>query len=364
MFKYNSNFTTEIEVNKYGEIIKKENEERSKFDYIISNPPYNKSTKDSHGRNNNSSIWCPFVEKACRMSDNVTMIHPGGWINGSKSDNITNLGLYYFEYFTRSEKVFPATNIAGGVTITCFRKDYKGKINFEQNGIVREYNKGMVIFENNFEEDCYNKFWNNGYKNSIDGRVKGHRSGMLAPEFGFVKTEHAKFLSKDYSNMREPIKVWASPDFGKGCKNEWWYIEKDKLNEIPEEVISSGKVIMPKVWDNPKNKKAVCVIKLSKTFVCTEKNTITSNGFAILPEEDNEYHLNLIKSYFETKTIRFLMYITAKLSQFTCGFENVPDYTYFIEELNGELFTDEFFYNKFNFSEELINHIEKVIKAK
>ena len=58
------------------------------------------------------------------------------------------------------------------------------------------------------------------------------------------------------------------------------------------------------------------------------------------------------------------------------GFENIPDYTYFINDMkdpkyNNKMFenklgllTDEYFYKKFNFSQELIDYIESHISPK
>ena len=64
-----------------------------------------------------------------------------------------------------------------------------------------------------------------------------------------------------------------------------------------------------------------------------------------------------------TKTARFLMSITQK-DLYVRGFENIPDYTYFINSLKKGLFTDEFFYKKFNFSKELIEYINSKISDK
>ena len=59
-----------------------------------------------------------------------------------------------------------------------------------------------------------------------------------------------------------------------------------------------------------------------------------------------------------TKTARYLMSITQK-SLYVMGFENIPDYKELAKLLpEDELFTDEWFYKTFDFSEDLISEIE------
>ena len=66
---------------------------------------------------------------------------------------------------------------------------------------------------------------------------------------------------------------------------------------------------------------------------------------------------------FITETVRFLMTITQK-DLCVRGFENVPDYLYFRDDLGGGLFSDEYFYGRFGFSRELVDHIESSISEK
>jgi hypothetical protein len=95
-----------------------------------------------------------------------------------------------------------------------------------------------------------------------------------------------------------------------------------------------------------------------------EKNAIASGDVLfVIPKSDTDYDLKLIQSLFMTKTARFLMSITQK-DLYVRGFENIPDYTMFINELDGKLFSDDWFYKKYNFSRELIEHIERSISKK
>ena len=91
--------------------------------------------------------------------------------------------------------------------------------------------------------------------------------------------------------------------------------------------------------------------------------TASGDVFFVFPENDTPYELELVKSMFMTKTIRFLMSITQK-DLYVRGFENIPDYVLFIPLLQGTLFSDEWFYTMFDFSKDLIQHIETHISPK
>ena len=92
-------------------------------------------------------------------------------------------------------------------------------------------------------------------------------------------------------------------------------------------------------------------------------STASGDVLFIIPEHDTDYELQLIKSYFMTRTVRFLMSITQK-DLYVRGFENVPDYTLFVPVLNGEIFTDEFLYKYYNFSDALIDKINTAVSNK
>ena len=51
-------------------------------------------------------------------------------------------------------------------------------------------------------------------------------------------------LQNSPNGLSEPIKVWANNGFGKGARFGWFYIEKSQLNNIPEKVLKSRKVMI------------------------------------------------------------------------------------------------------------------------
>ena len=82
------------------------------------------------------------------------------------------------------------------------------------------------------------------------------------------------------------------------------------------------------------------------------------------PAHDTDRELELIKSLFMTKTARLLMCIKQR-DRYCMGFECIPDYLELAKLLpEDELFTDEWFYKTFDFSECLINEIETRVSPK
>ena len=93
--------------------------------------------------------------------------------------------------------------------------------------------------------------------------------------------------------------------------------------------------------------------------------SVTGNAvFFVVPKTEIERELQLIKSLFMTKTARYLMCITQD-SLHVRGFENIPDYLELAKLLpEDKLFTDDWFYKTFDFSEGLINEIETRVSPK
>ena len=93
-----------------------------KFDFVIGNPPYQEENK-SNGRQ--SPVYNLFMDEAYKVSDCVEMIHPARFLFNAgqtpKSWNKERLDDEHFkvlQYEADASKVFPTTEIKGGVAIT------------------------------------------------------------------------------------------------------------------------------------------------------------------------------------------------------------------------------------------------------
>ena len=157
------------------------------------------------------------------------------------------------------------------------------------------------------------------------------------------------------------MRIWANMSHGKGSRFGWHYIDIEVLDKIPAVLLNSRKVMLDKKGHAITSGKGNVINNIPQIV---EKNEIASGDVLFaLPEYDTDYDLDLIRSLFITKTARFLMTITQK-DLYVRGFENIPDYAVFKEKLAGELFTDDWFYKEYNFSQQLIDHIESTVSAK
>ena len=338
-----------------------------KFDYVIGNPPY----QDQRGGTKNIDIWPDFVFGASEIGENSCFIHPGRWVVPKKNmskvrDSLIEHHLKKFRLFPDSNDLFPTLRgVDGGITMTFFDKSFDGDIKFSINNdkVEKSYNPSEKIFLNNFEEEAYIKIFDkvNSTKTMMD-RILGSVGSLGSTEFGYDKPKHIDLIKQTSDGMKEPIKIWANTGFGKGCHYKWGYIEKSELGKYPDKLFSSRKVIISKVGGPITNQGPTPVFNNLPEIA--DKNSVAENCFLCYPKTDKDRDLLLIKSLFMTKTARFLMTITQK-DIYVRGFENIPDYLELSKQLpKNELFTDEWFYTTFNFSDDLITHIETYIRQK
>lgn len=335
-----------------------------KFTAVVGNPPY----QEQKGGTKNIDIWQYFVFFANKISDNVSVVHPGRWVVPKKQmanirDEIINSGLKMFDYYPDTLKLFPAVSIDGGISITIFKKGYTGEIRYSIEGrSYGIYKKNEVFFSNPFEKEILEIFSSLLIDNkTMQDRVVGNIGSLGGGEFGYSKTKHISNLKKSPEKLINPIKIWANSGTGKGSRFSWHFIDIKVLNNIPEKILSTRKVMLDKKGHAISGKSGNI---FNNNPIIVDKDVIASGDVLfILPDQDKEYDLKLIKSLFMTKTIRFLMSITQK-DLYVRGFNNIPDYTLFIKKLNGELFSDEWFYENYKFSDELKKHIESSITTK
>ena len=335
-----------------------------KFDAVVGNPPY----QETKGGTKNIDIWPHFVTAATKIGKNISLIHPGRWVIPKKQmqaihNSIISSGLCYFNYFENSADIFPGIGVDGGITITVFKADYNGDIEYAINGqVCGVFQDGKMFFSNRFEEECYEKI-HQEIRNvgTMLERVLGNIGSLGGSEFGYHKHTQIYQLRDASDELEEPIQIWANNGFGKGSRFGWHYIEKSELKNIPPKLFSSRKVMIDKKGHSLGSGSGNIINNIPQ--IVPAKSTASGDVLFIYPEKDTDTDLRLIKSLFMTKTARFLMSITQK-DLYARGFENIPDYTFFISLLKNEEFTDEFFYKNFNFSDELIEHIENHVSAK
>lgn len=93
------------------------------FDYVIGNPPYQEDVVNKGDRAN--PVYDKFMDAVYEIADKVELIHPARFLfdagQTSKSWNEKMLNDSHFKvlkYEQKSERVFPNTDIKGGVVVT------------------------------------------------------------------------------------------------------------------------------------------------------------------------------------------------------------------------------------------------------
>jgi len=97
-----------------------------KFDFVIGNPPYNEDFNNSGDNGNYAKpVYNLFIDEARKVSDKVMLIHPARFLfNAGSTPNDWNKKMLNDKHFkvlfyeANSAKIFPNTDIKGGVAIT------------------------------------------------------------------------------------------------------------------------------------------------------------------------------------------------------------------------------------------------------
>lgn len=135
-----------------------------KFDFVIGNPPYQ---EDNENNNRQSPVYNLFMEEAFKVSDVVELITPARFLfNAGQTPKAWNKKMLNDEhlkvlmYEQEGSKIFPNTDIKGGVAITLHNENKNfGKIGVftnlpSLNSILR---KVSSLMHNSFLECAYPK---------------------------------------------------------------------------------------------------------------------------------------------------------------------------------------------------------------
>ena len=336
-----------------------------KFDYCLGNPPYQDPKTGS-----TKQLWFDFLEATKDIASVKCMIHPGRWVIPTKAyekyrDAIINdLKCNSFKYYPNAEDVFSigGLQIGGGISITFFNKNNtKEPIYYVNDVNMGNYHINDKIFSSLFEQEAYSKIFN---KLDNTNTMSSYIYSMAT--LGYHAFEYIKDCNNDYikdtpDNMKNPIKIWITKNTGRGVsKFKWYFIDKEYLVNIPDKLYSKKVMISSMGYGSAATQNNV----FNHNPEICDNNQIGMGSFFIIPVNERERELQLIKSLFMTRTARYLMLITQK-TMYVCGFENVPDYLELAKLLpEDQLFSDEWFYKTFDFSKELINEIETRVSEK
>jgi len=337
-----------------------------KFDVVIGNPPYQE--EDGGAQASARPIYNHFIEATKELNPKyMSYIIPTRWYVGGKGLNsfrknmLNDTRLVELHDFLTPQDIFPNTNIRGGVCYFLWDKNY----NYENETRVVSYENGKIINDTNrpMKIEGLNIFIRDGKAPSIikkihDSKFESLRS-YVSPRkpFGlestFVNSDNYK---TDTLGLKDPIICY-------GRRMEKGFVERDIISKR-KDWIDKWKVFTPRANNvgtelNDDN---------LNTFIGEPKTISTESYIAIGTNLDlNKEKANNLSIYLTTKFARYL-HSLAKASQDATSktYEFIPlqdftknsdiDWSASVKEIDRQL------YDKYDFTQEEITHINNKIK--
>jgi len=342
------------------------NDKNMKFAAVVGNPPYQENTKDT----SDNPVYHLFIEESYKLADKVCLIHPARFLfeagKTPKSWNIKmlkdpHIKVIYYEQ--KSSKVFPNTDIKGGIAIT-FRDAHQefGPIGVftqfkELNGIILKVKARdfTPLSDWVFAPESYkfSKLLHAEHSEAKSVLSDGHEYDITSNIFEKLPTI---LLTSKPKDDREYIRILGRYNNGR----ERRYIRADYIS--PHTNLKKFKIILPK-----SNGTGTLGEILSTPIIGEPLTGHTQTFISIGSLETKNEAENLLK-YIKTKFAR-LMLNTLKITQDNKKrtWANVPlqdftvksdiDWSKSISDIDKQL------YAKYNLNDDEINFIEIHVKA-
>lgn len=337
-----------------------------KFDVVIGNPPYQ---DNSIGESTQTPpIYHLFMEDAYKVGEIVELITPGRFLfNAGATPNSWNkkmlkdehLKILYYEQ--NSAKVFPNTDIKGGVVVTYRNRseDYGAITVFspfrELQSILRKVIKKKITGLNSimYGQNTY-KFTEEMHKENPEAKQllsKGHAYDLTTSVFSRLKEIFLNTVPED----GDYIKIIGRED----GKRVYKYVKRKYI--INHENLDKYKVLLPKSNGSGALGETLSTPLIGEPLIGHTQTFISIGAFDNLLEAENA--MKYIKTKF-ARTLLGLLKITqdnppakwkfVPLQDFTANSD--IDWTKSIPEIDQQL------YKKYGLSEEEIDFIETHVK--
>lgn len=269
---------------------------KMKFDVIIGNPPY----QLSDGGNGKSAkpIYQLFVDRAKKLKPRyLSMIIPSRWFAGGKGLDdfrramLSDRRMRKIVDYENFKEVFPGVDLAGGACYFLWERDYEGMcevVNFNRDNpssMMRYLDENDTFIRQNMAVEIVHKVQSQN-KKFLDGRVSARKP------FG---------IPSNYTPCEEGIPCWFIQRIGlkyanphdvsdaKGYLNKWKFL-------IPAAPIAGQTdFTKPVAFFYDGN------TRIAKPGECCTESWLVAGAF------DTEEETLAYKSYFMTKTVRFLL---------------------------------------------------------
>ena len=307
-----------------------------KFDIVVGNPPYNEEFSASGTA---KDLFDKFVLNSIKITDKLLMITPSRWFSKANLNNFRNKmlegKLQHIYHFDDASKIFPNTEITGGVSYFLYDNKCNNKlINF--NGIKVNLNEQVELFGS----ILYNQD-NLILNQSIIRKIKS----FSTPLNNFVSKGYFGVKTNGIKNEGHNI-CYFSDQKGTALKmltkNGRYYSFIEDYNDN-KNLINSYKVMTSSAYGaNPKGLGKIDII---------EPGEICSESF-IFFNFDTEIECINFKKYLESDFSKFLIALRKNKQDVTSKvFELVPNLDFTKKWNDDELF------DFFNLTETEINFI-------
>lgn len=343
-----------------------------KFDVVIGNPPYDEKDNDA-GKGSAKPIYDKFIELAINLNPFcICLITPSVWFVGGKGldkfrkEMLNDKRFKSFVNFETAKDIFPNVNLRGGVNFFLWQNGYDNKNKIYSKTIankkvisegIRTYklnNLDLFISENTSLKiikhlfDC--KYIDTDFETSSKMLYKfvSERN-----PFGFTTKEN-KFPTKSFKNS---ITMYAS-------KGKRYFLNSENI------VKRRNWIKKYKVFTAFANNISTDLPDDNLNTIIGIPGTIANESYLTIGADLNLNYTSAVNlsKYLKTKIVRFLIglakanqngtqktYRFVPLQDFT--FDSDIDWSKSISEI------DQYFYRKYNLSEDEINFIEMRVQA-
>lgn len=341
------------------------------FSFAIGNPPYQASKEQNDGNKEYAApVYNYFLDEAFRVAERVEFIHPARFLfNAGSTPKAWNQKMLHDQHYkilsyeSDATKVFPSTDIKGGVAISYYDRysDY-GEI-----GTFTEYQEMQNVLKKILSTDNYT-----GVNQIALSRTVYRLTEKLHKDFPSAIQQlsdgHAYDMSTNIFDRLPQVFYDQKPDDGNEYatiigreKNErvYKYIRRDYINDVPN--FECYKIMLAKANGIGSFGEVLSSPFVEKPFVGSTETFLSIGMFKTVNEAD------AFLKYLKSKFFRALLGILKKTQDITPDkFEYVPlqdftpssdiDWSKSIPEIDRQL------YAKYGLTDEEIEFIETHVK--
>lgn len=321
------------------------------FDVIIGNPPYQLS--DGGGSGSSAiPLYHKFIQQAKKLNPRyLSMIVPARWYTGGKGldefrdEMLHDKRIRVLIDYIDSRLCFPGVDIAGGVCVFLWDKDYQGKCN------VKNIINDIIQYDSSRHLDEFEVFIRDIRTINIIHKVQKYKEPTMDSmvysrnPFGFPSTYNFGTLRPSSRTVRI---MTSKGDFN---------VPKNDISSN-KDIVDDWKVIMSKTSaehagqaDKDGRKRVVSRIEiLGKQHICSE-------SYLLIGHMKNKESSENLVGYIKSKFFRFLLssvLLTQNIAKDKFHFIPIQDFS--------KPWTDEELYKKYNLTKDEIAFIDSMIR--